>query len=90
MEELGLASPLEFVVKIPASRRTSYEHTVLYRTTTDDEPRPDAGEISGLEFASMSEVRRRLKEESSDFSGPFYVLLEWYFSNLDNQGSTGT
>jgi isopentenyl-diphosphate Delta-isomerase len=90
MEELGLEAPLEFVVKIPASPATSYEHTVLYRTTTDVEPRPDAGEISGLEFASLSEIRRRLKDDPWDFSGPFFVLLEWYFSKCDNRGSTRT
>lgn len=82
MEELGLNAPLEYVVKIPAGPETSYEHTVLYRTTTDVEPKPDPGEISGLEFASLADVRRRLKEDPWDFSGPFYVLLNWYLSTL--------
>jgi isopentenyl-diphosphate Delta-isomerase len=90
MEELGLQSPLEFVVKIPASPSMSYEHTVLYRTTTDEEPTPDVGEISGLEFASLSEIRRRLKDDPWDFSGPFFVLLEWYFAMLKNGGSPRT
>jgi isopentenyl-diphosphate delta-isomerase len=80
-EELGLRGRLEYVTRLPASPETCYEHTVLYRLTTDDVPQPDVAEIEGVEFVPLTEARRRLDEHPEDFSPPFRLLLQWYLSH---------
>lgn len=80
-EEIGLDSPLEFVVKLPAGRETANEHTVLFRTVTDDIPTPDEREVASLTFFTLEELRGLLQVDAAAFSPPFRTLLEWYFAN---------
>jgi isopentenyl-diphosphate delta-isomerase len=80
-EELGLESPLEFVVKLPAGPETAHEHTVLFRTVTDAIPTPDEKEVASLTFFSLDELRGLLQIDPAAFSPPFQTLLEWYFAN---------
>jgi 16S rRNA (adenine1518-N6/adenine1519-N6)-dimethyltransferase len=77
-EELGLDSPLEWLCKLPAGPETAYEHTVLYRTTTDAEPRCDPAEIESARFCRLEEVAALLAANPDEFSPPFRQLLAWY------------
>jgi isopentenyl-diphosphate delta-isomerase len=80
-EEIGLDSPLEFIVKLPAGPETAQEHTVLFRTATDAIPTPDENEVASLTFFSLDELRGLLQIDPAAFSPPFRTLLEWYFAN---------
>jgi isopentenyl-diphosphate delta-isomerase len=80
-EEIGLDSPLEFVIKLPAGPETAQEHTVLFRTVTDAIPTPDENEVASLTFFSLDELRGLLQIDAAAFSPPFRTLLEWYFVN---------
>jgi len=78
-EELGLQSPLEFLAIIPAQgAETSYEHSGLYRTMTDDPPCFDPGEILSGEFLTLTEISNRLALAPQDFTPCFRVLFAWY------------
>ena len=77
-EELGLTSAIEFLAKFPALPETANEHTVLYRTVTDDEPTPDRGEIASIEFRDPAEIATMLEREPERFAPPFRVLFRWY------------
>jgi isopentenyl-diphosphate Delta-isomerase len=81
LEEIGLESPLEFVVKLPAGPETAYEHTVLFQTATDAIPTPDEQEVASLTFFRLDELRGLLQIDPAAFSPPFQTLLEWYFAN---------
>jgi 16S rRNA (adenine1518-N6/adenine1519-N6)-dimethyltransferase len=81
-EEIGLESPLEFVVKLPASPQTAHEHTALFRTVTDAIPTPDEREVASLTFFTLEELRGLLQIDPAAFSPPFRMLLEWYFANV--------
>jgi isopentenyl-diphosphate Delta-isomerase len=85
-EEIGLESPLEFVVKLPAGPETAHEHTVLFRTVTDAIPTPDEEEVASLTFFSLDELRGLLQIDPAAFSPPFQTLLEWYFANGTPRG----
>lgn len=85
-EELGLASPLEFLVKFPAGPQMANEHTVLYRTVTDAIPSPDPGEIESILFVDLSEVRLMVEREPEQFTPPFRTAFRWYcaWSNIED------
>jgi len=83
-EELGLTGSLERLATFPATFETAFEHTVLYRLVTDDPPTPNPDEIETLEIVSLDEVKRRLTQNSEEFSSPFRVLLLWYFEHQAN------
>ena len=78
-EELGLTSvELTFAVKLPASPKTAYEHTVLYTVQTDAPLTPNAGEVAGLELYSIDELKQQLTLPGDNLSPPFRELLKWY------------
>jgi isopentenyl-diphosphate Delta-isomerase len=78
-EELGIENvPLERLVKLPAGPETANEHTVLYRTTTDAEPIPDAAEVAAVHRRELDELLAELDAHPERFSPPFRVLLRWY------------
>ena len=90
-EELGLTGvDLEFVVKLPASPDTAYEHTVLYRLTTDAELTPHAGEVAGLESYTREELAREVLQSGENLSPPFRQLLEWWLATDRAMGSRPT
>lgn len=88
-EEVGLESPLEFVVKFPASPATANEHTVLFRTTTDAAPTPDDQEVASLAYFNLDELRALLQTDPGAFSPPFQTLLDWYFADGRSARQTG-
>lgn len=79
-EEVGLAAPLEFLVKLSASTETANEHTVLYRAVTDDEPTLNEEEVASLTYFSLDELKVLAEVDSEAFSPPFRTLLTWYLS----------
>jgi isopentenyl-diphosphate Delta-isomerase len=81
-EELGLTGPLEWLAKFPASRETSYEHTVVYRTTTDQPPRVDPLEVAGVTFHPLDEISAMLEQTPELFSPCFSTLFDWYRQNF--------
>ena len=82
-EELGLSGDLEFVGKLPASAETAFEHTVLYRLTTNETAQPNRDEIAGLELLPVDEVLNRLKQSPELFSPPLISLLEAFATTSD-------
>ena len=78
MEEIGLDSPLDFLVKLPASPGTANEHTALFRTVTDAIPTPDEQEVASLTYFTLEELQALLQIDPAAFSPPFGTLLEWY------------
>jgi len=71
-EELGLKSPIEYLTVIPSNgAATSFEHSGLFRTVTDEPPVFDPGEIESGEFLPLSEVARRLSESPELFTPCF-------------------
>lgn len=81
LEEIGLESPLEFVVKLPADPSTANEHTALYRTVTDAVPAPNEEEVASLTYFSLDELQALLEIDPAAFSPPFRTLLNWYFDH---------
>lgn len=78
-EELGLNGvDLTFAVKLPASQKTAYEHTVLYTLKTDAPLTPNVGEVAGLELYSIEELKHQLSLPGDNLSPPFRELLQWY------------
>ena len=80
-EELGLAAPLTFLHKFPASPETANEHTALYEATTDEPPDPDPEEICGLSWWDLGDLAVRVVRHPDDFTPPFRVLLAWYLEH---------
>ncbi|MCA9081006.1 MAG: NUDIX domain-containing protein [Planctomycetaceae bacterium] len=74
-EELQLAGALEYVGKLPAGPATAYEHTVLYRLTTDATPQPDPAEIATIEFHPVERLLAWVEREPQRFTPPLRELL---------------
>ena len=86
-EELGLISPLEFLGVIPVEgANTSFEFSGLFRTTTDQPPVFDPGEIASGEFLPLTEIASRLDRDPTDFTPCFQVLFRWYSERLCEAG----
>jgi 16S rRNA (adenine1518-N6/adenine1519-N6)-dimethyltransferase len=82
-EELGLTGcPLERLHKFPAGPETSLEHTVLYRTRSDQPLRIDPHEIAEATFHSLEEIAAMRLREPEEFSPCFVTLFEWYRRNF--------
>lgn len=80
-EELGLQGELLYVGKLPAGPETAFEHTVLYRMTTDAEPTPDPGEIAGIEYVELAELRQRILAQPERFTPPLRMLVAAFGAN---------
>jgi 8-oxo-dGTP pyrophosphatase MutT (NUDIX family) len=74
-EEIGLDSPIEFLVKMPASPETANEHTILFRVVTDAVPTPDEHEVANLTCLSLEELKALLQVNPDAFSPPIGTLL---------------
>jgi isopentenyl-diphosphate Delta-isomerase len=77
-EEIGLAAPLEWMVKLPASAETAHEHTVLFRAVSDAVPMPNEEEVASLTYFTLDELLALSTTDPADFSPPFAALLSWY------------
>jgi len=87
-EELGLSAPLEFLTILPArGPETSYEHSALFRTSTDVPPTFDPLEIESGEFLPLAEVQARMSQTPDEFTPCFRALLTWYVQSPFVTGS---
>jgi len=79
-EELSLRCDLEFLTRFPASPVMAYEHSMLYRTITDEQPVFDETEILDGWFHPLKTVEQHLTEEAERYTPVFRVLFRWYLS----------
>ena len=77
-EEIGLEADVEFLVKLPAGPEPSNEHTALFRTTSDDCPRPDPTEVADLQWGDVDQWFGMLAVDPERFDPPFRELLTWF------------
>ena len=82
-EELGLRSPLEYLAKFSGNPQNANEHTVLYRTFTDDEPVLDPEEIENAAFYPITQIAEMLDKAPENFTPPFRQLFGWYVENFN-------
>ena len=80
-EELGLAAELEELTKLPPGPLTAWEHSMLYRCSTDAEPRPDPSEIAEVLCLPLEEWQQRIDQTPLDFAPVFLELWNWYRQN---------
>ena len=86
-EELGLSCTVEFLGIFPANgAQTSFEHSGLYRATTDQAPTFDPGEILSGEFHSLDEIETMIQRDPDDFTHCFRALFQWYRSFYTARG----
>jgi isopentenyl-diphosphate delta-isomerase len=81
-EELGLICELEFLKKFPAGAETSFEHTELYRTTTDAPPVFDPAEIESGEFVAPTRLAQWINDRPDEFTPCFRTLFWWYWETI--------
>lgn len=82
-EELGLTAEVEFLGIFPANgAETSFEHSGLYRTTTDQVPIFDPEEILSGEFHTLHEIQRMITADPDDFTYCFRSLFRWYLERF--------
>ena len=78
-EELGLKAQVEFLGIFPANgAATSFEHSGLYRTTTDEPPVFDPVEILSGEFRTIRDIEQMIAADPEDFTHCFRSLFRWY------------
>lgn len=77
-EELGLESPLEYLVTLPGGPDMAYEFSALYKTVTDEFPDFDPEEIESIEFCTLNEIEQRIEKTPENFTPPFRALFHWY------------
>lgn len=81
-EEIGLTGELEYLHKFPATPETSYEHTALYRMTSDEPPVFDPGEIAEGKYCRLDEIELQLNADPTRFAPAFHVLFRWYLGHV--------
>lgn len=70
-EELGISAPVEFVMKIPASRSTGWEFVQLYRVQHDGPFALCRAEVEGGGFFPVPLVERWIAARPKDFANGF-------------------
>ncbi|HXY33870.1 MAG TPA: NUDIX domain-containing protein [Planctomycetaceae bacterium] len=85
-EEIGIQAPLERLVKLPASRQTANEQTVLFRATSDAVPIPNEREVASLTYFTLEELRALAAADPASFSPPFATLVDWYWDHCRPHG----
>ena len=84
-EELGLRTPLERLQKFPAGPETANEHTVLYRTVSNELPNFDRGEIESVAFLDLEDIAHHLAAHPEQFTPPFQTMLRWYVEHISSE-----
>ena len=80
-EELGLTAPLERLHKFRGGPHNAYEHTVLYRTRTDQQPRINTDEIESIHYFDLTELAALIDRHPEEFTPPFRQLFSWYIEH---------
>jgi len=81
-EELNIKSKpvLEKVGKLPASRQTGMEFTMIYKTHSDEPPQPNPHEIMDGTWVTPEELDQWIEQESKAFAGCFRLVWKTYRS----------
>ncbi len=77
-EELGLRSPLTMVAKFNGGPHSANEHTVLYKTVTDEAPTLHPEEIESAAFFDLDQIAEMIRTTPEQFTPPFRLLFQWY------------
>ncbi len=77
-EELSLNSPIEFLTKLPAGPDTSYEHSALYQTVTDEVPTFLPEEILSGAYYPLPKIDDWVTHRPEEFTPCFRSLWRWY------------
>ena len=77
-EELGLVAALVPLQKFPAMEATSWEFTMLYSATSDDQITPDPGEMIAVCWMSVGDIADWVRRSPEEFSPAFLILFNWY------------
>lgn len=79
-EELGIAvsGPLELLFKLPATKRTGYEHCMVYRCEFDGQLELDPDEIAGGRWLSAAEMDRRVDEADPEMTDALRMIWNRY------------
>ena len=82
-EELGLVADVEFLGIFPANGiETSFEHSGLYRTITDETPIFDPEEILSGEYYPLATIEQMVANFPDDFTHCFRSLFHWYLQRF--------
>jgi isopentenyl-diphosphate Delta-isomerase len=81
-EELNLHSrpTLQPVAKLPASRQTGMEFTMIYQALSDEEPQPNPHEIMEGKWLLPAEVDAWMEEHPKAFAGCFRLVWQTWRS----------
>ncbi|MFK7819501.1 MAG: NUDIX domain-containing protein [Planctomycetaceae bacterium] len=82
-EELGVTTSLTRLHKFSPCPDTCNEHTVLYRTTSDEPLSVDENEIAAVEFLTLSEIHAKIERTPEAFSPAFRLLFRWFRNNVE-------
>jgi 16S rRNA (adenine1518-N6/adenine1519-N6)-dimethyltransferase len=77
-EELGLTGEMRFLRKTSASAQTGWEFTCLYALTTDQPPRPNAGEIEKCEFVAPEILLAEIRSGRRQITPALFRALAFY------------
>lgn len=80
-EELGLTSPIEYLVTLPGGPEMAFEFSALFRTVTDEVPDFDPEEITRIEYWPLDAIAEKLARDPQNFTPPFRALFSWYVEN---------
>lgn len=80
MEELSLAAPLKFLTKLPAGPETSFEHSALFETITDETPTFLPEEILDGAYYPLVKIQEWVTRNPEDFTPCFRSLWAWYWN----------
>jgi isopentenyl-diphosphate Delta-isomerase len=77
-EELNLLSrpTLHSIAKLPASRQTGMEFTMIYQTLSDEAPKPNPHEIMEGKWLTPTEVDAWMEAHPKDFAGCFRLVWQ--------------
>jgi isopentenyl-diphosphate delta-isomerase len=78
LEELGVVASLTPLHKFQAQEATSWEFTLLYAATSDDEVTPDPIEMTAVRWMTVSDIAVWVCQSPEQFSPAFLVLFNWY------------
>ena len=79
-EELGINSKMDEVMRIPAQKKTLWEHVRVYKCVTDNQININILEISEGRYWTMSEITESIKSSSDIFTSTFHLIFNDYIS----------
>lgn len=77
-EELGIAAPLKFVVRVDACPETSNEFTELFVAESDSALHIDPLEIAATKWLTITQLCSQLESAPESFSPAFRLLFQRY------------